>query len=105
MKTKHKAVRNAVGESGHDPRKESCRQVRLHVHHLLDGKLDPPKKDELRRHLEECPGCFSRVEFSRIIREAVRRHVLKEKCPSTLLLRVRNALARMAAPVRKRSSR
>jgi len=81
-----------------------CRSVREHVYQLLDSRLSPSKKRSLRRHLEECPKCFSRFEFSRILREAIKREVLEERCPSTLLLRVRNALAHYPSSPRKKPS-
>jgi len=79
-----------------------CRRVREHVYQLLDSRLSPPKKRSLRRHLEECPKCFSRFEFSRILRKAIQHKVLEERCPSTLLLRVRNTLASYTSSPQKK---
>ncbi len=77
-----------------------CRKVRAHVFHLLDGRLSPASNRALRHHLEECPKCFSRYEFSKILRQLIKNKVLAERCPSTLLLKVRNALANYPAPSR-----
>ena len=82
-----------------------CRNVRAHVFHLLDGRLSPARKRTLRHHLEECPKCFSRYEFSKILQQLIKKKVLAERCPSTLLLKVRNALANCRAPARAKARR
>lgn len=82
-----------------------CRKVRAHVFHLLDGRLSPARKRALRHHLEECPKCFSRYEFSKILRQLIKQKVLAERCPSTLLLKVRNALTSYSAPPRAKFNR
>jgi len=67
---------------------------------MLDGRMTPGKRRELRRQIATCPACFSMYEFSLILQRAVKKQVLSEKCPYTLILRVRNALATAMMPVR-----
>jgi len=71
-----------------------CREVRDQVFQLLDGRLTSARRNEIRRHLEECPTCFSRLEFTRIMRKVVKDRVLRERCPLALVKRVRAMIAR-----------
>jgi mycothiol system anti-sigma-R factor len=74
-----------------------CRLVRKQVFHLLDGRLTQARRREIRRHLESCPACFSRLEFTRIMRRAMRVRVLAEPCPASLVRRIRAMIARDCA--------
>ncbi len=75
-------------------RRVDCRKVRDQVFQLLDGRLNPARRNEIRRHLEDCPTCFSRLEFTRIMRKVVKDRVLAERCPLALVKRVRAMIAR-----------
>ncbi len=46
----------------------ACRELVAAITTYLDGELDPPQRDSIRRHLAECTGC-SRVidQFQRTI--------------------------------------
>jgi anti-sigma factor (TIGR02949 family) len=92
-KTVH--VHAEPGVPAHDAR---CRWLRKLIYRMLDSPLTPDKRRELRRQIATCPACFSRYEFSMILQRAIRKQVLGEKCPYTLILRVRNALATAMAP-------
>jgi len=76
--------------------KPDCRKVRDQVFHLLDGRLTPARRRAIRRHLEQCPRCFSRLEFTRIMRQVMRRRVLAERCPVALVRRIRAMISRDA---------
>jgi len=34
-----------------------CNDARMLMSRSLDGELDPPEVEELRRHIEACPDC------------------------------------------------
>ena len=80
------------GEGSRARRPDPCREIREAVHHLLDGRLSPSRKEHLRRHLAVCPPCFSRIEFARIMRRLVKERVCREGCPGHLIKKVRAAL-------------
>ena len=48
-----------------------CEEVIAHLLEYLDGELDAEKQAHIDRHLEECRGCYSRVEFERLLRKKV----------------------------------
>ena len=79
-----------VSASAHE---RFCAGVRGSVNRLLDGHLTPARRQELQRHLKECPCCYSRFEFARLMRRLVRERVLGECCPGSLVARIRGALA------------
>ena len=83
---KGRATANDCGCDAH------CQRIREEVHQMLDGRLTPARRTALRRHLAECRSCFSRIEFSRILKSLVRERVCSESCPGTLLHKIRTAL-------------
>lgn len=101
MKTRKRDVTpNAHAGHGGPADTERCRRLRNLIFTMLDSRMTPEKKRELRRQIATCPACFSRYEFSTLIQMAVKKQVLSEKCPYTLILRVRNALATAMMPAR-----
>ena len=89
-------MKHRGGRAGHihHPGCAECGKVRETVFRLLDGRLTPARRRDVVRHLKACPACFSRLEFERIMRQVMRKRVLAEQCPVSLVRRVRAMIAR-----------
>ena len=53
----------------------------------LDNEIDPEKRTDIERHLEECRACFSRAEFEKALRAKINQLGDKE-APASLRQRV-----------------
>ena len=71
-----------------------CRRLREKVFRILDGRLTPATARAVERDMRAHPACFSRFEFTRIMRQVVRKRVLEERCPMALMSRVRTMISR-----------
>lgn len=57
----------------------------------LDGELDDPHHEHLRRHLETCRSCYSRAEFERELKAQVNA-LAREPVPASVAHRVQELL-------------
>ncbi len=68
-----------------------CSETIGRIYHFLDGELTEERRQEIQRHLDECPPCVEAYDF-----EAELRHLVANRCrdhvPPSLLERVRAAL-------------
>lgn len=55
-----------------DNEKLDCESVLKHLFEHLDGELDPARSAAMDRHLADCRGCFTRVEFERRLLDLMR---------------------------------
>lgn len=69
-----------------------CNEVLDHIYEYLNNHdLTPELGDEIKRHLDDCRGCFTRFEFEQ-------RLLLRFKsagccsCPDSLKKRIKNLL-------------
>jgi anti-sigma factor (TIGR02949 family) len=66
-----------------------CEEALQKLAIFLDGELDARESDQVRRHLETCRSCFSRMEFERRLKERIRDQLRVEAISSELETRVR----------------
>jgi len=68
-----------------------CNETLYRLYTYLDGELTDQRREEIQRHLDECPPCFEAFDF-----EAELRIVIAQRCkdhvPETLRQRVHEAL-------------
>jgi len=68
-----------------------CNETLHTLYTYLDGELTDDRRQEIKRHLDECPPCFEAFDF-----EAELRVVIAQRCkdhvPDTLRQRVHEAL-------------
>lgn len=69
-----------------------CEETIERLYHYLDGELTDERRQDIKRHLDECSPCLGAYGF-----EAELRRVIAQKCqdrvPEALMIRVRAALA------------
>jgi anti-sigma factor RsiW len=75
-----------------------CAEMRGLVGAAIDGELDPPRRQALDRHLQDCAACRAANEAQRELSAAVRASVNRFTASEALRSRVRAALAEAAAP-------
>ncbi|MBW0017662.1 MAG: mycothiol system anti-sigma-R factor [Mycobacterium sp.] len=71
-----------------------CTQVISEVWTLLDGECTPEAKEQLRRHLEACPGCFKHYGIEERIKALIANKCSGEKAPQGLRERLRLEIRR-----------
>lgn len=49
-----------------------CEQALRQVFAYLDRELGEPERAAMERHVQACKGCFSRVEFERLLKGKLR---------------------------------
>ena len=64
-----------------------CEEVIANLFAYLDNEIDPEKRTDIERHLEECRACFSRAEFEKALRAKINQLGDKE-APASLRQRV-----------------
>lgn len=45
-----------------------CEEVIRQLYDFLDGEIDPNRHAAIEHHLDLCRGCFSRIEFERLLK-------------------------------------
>lgn len=71
-----------------------CAEVIAEVWTLLDGECTPEAKEQLRRHLEACPGCFKHYGIEERIKALIATKCKGEKAPEGLKERLRLEIRR-----------
>ena len=71
-----------------------CAQVIAEVWTLLDGECTPEAREQLRRHLEACPGCFKHYGIEERIKALIATKCRGEKAPESLRERLRLEIRR-----------
>lgn len=71
-----------------------CEKALREVERYLDGELQKAQLEEIRLHLEDCPPCTDRAEFSRHLRELIARKCgcTEAEVPDSLRARVASLL-------------
>ena len=77
-----------------DPEHPECAAVIAEVWTLLDGECTPESRDQLRRHLEACPGCFKHYGLEERIKALIATKCRGEKAPEGLRERLRLEIRR-----------
>ena len=71
-----------------------CAEVIRQVWLLLDGECTPESRDQLRRHLEACPGCFQHYGIEERLKALIATKCSGEKAPDSLRERLRLEIRR-----------
>ncbi len=71
-----------------------CSLVIRQVWALLDGEVTDGSRDELRRHLEQCPACLRHYGVEERIKKLIATKCSGEKAPAYLVERVRMEISR-----------
>jgi anti-sigma factor (TIGR02949 family) len=71
-----------------------CSLVIRQVWALLDGEVTDGGRDELRRHLEQCPACLRHYGVEERIKKLIATKCSGEKAPAYLVERVRMEISR-----------
>lgn len=71
-----------------------CRVVISEVWMLLDGEVTDDKREVLRRHLEECPGCLRHYGVEERVKRLIASKCSGEKAPEQLVARIRLEISR-----------
>ena len=71
-----------------------CAQVIAEVWTLLDGECTPESREQLRRHLEACPGCFKHYGLEERIKTLIASKCKGEIAPEGLRERLRLEIRR-----------
>lgn len=71
----------------------SCEQVIQSIWDYLDRETDKANLAEIQKHLDLCRGCFSRVEFEKILREKMQK-ATHHMCPDKLKQKIRDLVDR-----------
>ena len=71
-----------------------CSLVIRQVWTLLDGEVTDGSRDELRRHLEQCPACLRHYGVEERIKKLIATKCSGEKAPAYLVERVRMEISR-----------
>jgi mycothiol system anti-sigma-R factor len=68
-----------------------CNETLHRLYTYLDGELTEERREEIKKHLDDCPPCFEAFDF-----EAELRSVIAQRCkdhvPESLRKRVEDAL-------------
>ena len=71
---------------------DDCDETIERLYVYLDGELTDERREEIRRHLDDCSPCLDAYDF-----EAELRRVIAQKCrdrvPEHLMVRIRAVLA------------
>ena len=73
---------------------EHCRESVDLLYHYLDGELAEEHRITIRRHLIDCPPCYSAFEFETELRVVIA-HKAKEQVPDHLRQRVFDAISQL----------
>ena len=73
---------------------DHCREAVDLLYHYLDGELAEEHRITIRRHLIDCPPCYSAFDFETELRVVIA-HKAKEQVPAHLRQRVFDALSQV----------
>lgn len=84
------------GPGSVDDARESvdCAEVIAEVWTLLDGECTAETREQLRQHLEECPGCLRRYGLEERIKALIAAKCRGDKAPEGLCERLRLEISR-----------
>lgn len=68
-----------------------CNETLYRLYTFLDGELTEDRRQEIQRHLDDCPPCFEAFDFEAELRTVVA-HRCKDRVPESLRERVHRAL-------------
>lgn len=68
-----------------------CGETIERLYHYLDGELTEERRQQIQRHLDECPPCVDAYGFEAELRQVIA-HRCRDRVPPNLLDRVRAAL-------------
>jgi mycothiol system anti-sigma-R factor len=69
----------------------SCEQVLQDIWSYLDRELTEADLSHVQKHLDLCRACFSRIEFERLLRDAMRTKT-NHCCPEKVKARIKKIL-------------
>ena len=69
----------------------SCEQILQGIWEYLDREMGPEDVAHVQKHLDLCRSCFSRLEFEKRLREAIRTKTL-HSCPEKVKNRIKRIL-------------
>ena len=68
-----------------------CDKILERVWDYLDRETNADGLAEIKKHLDLCRPCFSRIEFQKILREKMRSHT-HHVCPEKLKQRIKSII-------------
>ncbi len=71
----------------------SCEQVIQGIWDYLDKELCADDMSQVQKHLDLCRGCFTRIEFERVLREKMQKTTY-HCCPDKLKQRIKDLVDR-----------
>lgn len=75
-----------------------CAEVAARLATFLDRELSDEEVQEVRHHLEACPGCLRHFRFEEQLRRLIRAQASAEQAPPSLRESVRECLRRGRRP-------
>ena len=73
---------------------DDCREAVDLLYHYLDGELAEEHRITIRRHLIDCPPCYSAFDFETELRVVIA-HKAQEQVPDHLRQRVFDAISKL----------
>lgn len=74
-----------------------CGDAQDQIYQYLDSELDKDTAAAVRRHLDDCDGCFDSFEFERRLKGVIR-DCLSEDVPERLENQVRELIRQETSP-------
>lgn len=71
---------------------EGCDRIRRYVDSYLSGELLAETRNEVQRHLENCPSCASEVDARSRLKAHLKTAVLSQQVPAELAVNIREQL-------------
>jgi anti-sigma factor (TIGR02949 family) len=72
--------------------KTACDGIQKHLDSYVSGEVSQETRDQISRHLGDCPGCSAYVEALLQVKQSLRRAVQHETVPQRLEARVRDRI-------------
>lgn len=69
----------------------SCEQVLQGLWEYMDSEMGPTDVEHVKKHLDLCRSCFSRLEFEKRLREEMKKKT-NHCCPEKVKARIKNLL-------------
>ncbi len=73
-----------------------CDDALTNLYRYLDREIEVTSVEQIRAHLDDCPGCLRSFDFESRLKIVIRER-LSEEVPSEFIHRLREALAREAS--------
>jgi mycothiol system anti-sigma-R factor len=70
---------------------QSCEQVIQNIWEYLDKEMCSADMSEVQKHLDLCRGCFTRMEFEKLLREKMQK-ATNHCCPEKLKQRIKKLI-------------